>query len=166
MMRQIGVISDTHGLLRPQALAALRGSELIIHAGDVGDPQILAALGKIAPLSAVRGNTDRGSWTKELPATQIIKFERYSIYVLHDLNELELNPASAGFHAIISGHSHRSKIETKDGVLYFNPGSAGPRRFDLPISVGRLTISDGGLQAEIVDLGLVAPDHQRGRSGA
>ena len=162
-MRSIGIISDTHGLLRPQALAALQGSALIIHAGDVGDPAILAALGKIAPVSAVRGNVDRGPWTKQLPATQIIEFEGHSIHVLHDLNELELDPASAGFHAIISGHSHRPKIETKDGVLYFNPGSAGPRRFDLPISAGKLTISAGRLQAEIIDLGSVATESGVGK---
>ena len=154
-MKPIGVISDTHGLLRAQALAALQGSELIIHAGDVGDPAILAALGKMAPVVAVRGNIDRGAWAKDLPARQIVQLEQHLIYVLHDLYELDLDPASAGFHAIISGHSHQPKIETKDGVLYFNPGSAGPRRFDLPITVGRLTISDGGLQAEIIDLGSV-----------
>jgi uncharacterized protein len=152
-MGSIGVISDTHGLLRPQVLAALQGSALIIHAGDVGDPQILDALGNIAPVSAVRGNIDRGPWTKQLPATQIIEFEGRSIHVLHDLNELEFDPVSAGFHAVIFGHSHRPKIETRGGVLYFNPGSAGPRRFNLPISVGRLTISAGALQAEIIDLG-------------
>ena len=165
-MRSIGVISDTHGLLRAQALAALQGSELIIHAGDVGDPAILAALGKIAPVLAVRGNIDRGAWAKDLPARQIVQLEQHLIYVLHDLYELDLDPASAGFHAIISGHSHRPKIETKHGVLYFNPGSVGPRRFDLPISLGRLTISEGGLQAEIIDLGSVVPDHRQARPGA
>src|SRR5205807_828884 len=132
-MRHIGVISDTHGLLRPQALAALRGSALIIHAGDVGDPAILAALGEIAPVFAVRGNVDRGAWANDLPASELVEFEQHSIYVLHDLGELDLDPASAGLHAVISGHSHRPSIETKRGVLYFNPGSAGPRRFDLPI---------------------------------
>jgi putative phosphoesterase len=165
-MRYIGVISDTHGLLRPQALSALQGSALIIHAGDVGDPQILQALGEIAPVFAVRGNTDRGSWAKDLPARQIVEFEQHCVYVLHDLNDLDLEPVWAGLHAVICGHSHRPKIETKDGVLHFNPGSAGPRRFDLPISVGRLTISDGGLQAEIIDLGSVAAHHRQGRPGA
>src|ERR1700674_4639899 len=135
-MRSIGVISDTHGLLRAQALAALQGSELIIHAGDVGDPAILAALGKIAPVLAVRGNIDRGAWAKDLPARQIVQLEQHLIYVLHDLYELDLDPASAGFHAIISGHSHRPKIETKHGVLYFNPGNVGQRSLDLPISLG------------------------------
>src|SRR5260370_27376334 len=155
-MQAIGVISDTDGLLRPQALSAIQGSELIIHAGDVGDPAILKALGEIAPVLAVRGNIDRGAWAKDLPATQIVQLEERLIYVLHDLYELDLDPASAGIHAIIFGHSHRPKIETKDGVLYFNPGIAGPRRFELPITVGRLTISGGGLQAEIIDLGSVA----------
>ena len=153
-MRHIGVISDTHGLLRPQALSALRGAALIIHAGDVGDPAILAELGEVAPVCAVRGNVDRGSWAKALPASQTVEFERHSIHVLHDLSELDLDPQSAGFHAVIYGHSHRPMIETKDGVLYFNPGSAGPRRFDLPVSVGRLMVADGTLRAEIVDLDL------------
>jgi putative phosphoesterase len=106
-MRHVGVISDTHGLLRPQALAALQGSALIIHAGDVGNPEILAALGEIAPVFAVRGNVDRGSWSKALPEWQIVEFERHSIYVLHDLNELDLDPVAAGLHAVICGHSHR-----------------------------------------------------------
>ena len=162
-MKSIGVISDTHGLLRPQALSALQGSDLIIHAGDVGDPAILKALGKIAPVLAVRGNIDRGAWAGDLPARQAVQLEEHSIYVLHDLYELDLDAASVGFHAIIFGHSHRPKIETKDGVLYFNPGSAGPRRFDLPITVGRLTISGGGLQAEIIDLGSAATGSRVGK---
>jgi uncharacterized protein len=165
-MKSIGVISDTHGLLRLQALAALQGSELIIHAGDVGDPAILAALARIAPVSAVRGNIDRGAWAKNLPARQIVQLEQHSVFVLHDLGELDLDPATAGFGAVVFGHSHQPKIETKDGVLYFNPGSAGPRRFDLPISVGRLTISAGGLHAEIIDLGPAVPDHRQARPGA
>jgi putative phosphoesterase len=152
-MRHVGVISDTHGLLRPQALAALQGSALIIHAGDIGNAEILAALGEIAPVFAVRGNIDRGSWSKALPEWQIVEFERHSIYVLHDLNELDLDPVAAGLHAVICGHSHRPQIETIDDVVYFNPGSAGPRRFDLPITVGRLTLTGGKLEAEIIDLG-------------
>ena len=152
----IGVISDTHGLLRPEALAALAGSQAIIHAGDVGDPAILDALAEIAPIFAVRGNVDRGRWADALPSTRIVEFERHSIYVLHDLGELDLDPAGAEFHAVISGHSHRPAIERKRGVLYFNPGSAGPRRFRLPITLGRLTDSETGLQAEIVDLSTIA----------
>jgi len=165
-MKSIGVISDTHGLLRPQALAVLQGSALIIHAGDVGDPAILAALARIAPVFAVRGNIDRGAWAKNLPARQIVQLEQHSVFVLHDLGELDLDPATAGFGAVVFGHSHQPKIETKDGVLYFNPGSAGPRRFDLPVSVGRLAISEGGLHAEIIDLGPSVPDHRQARPGA
>jgi uncharacterized protein len=151
-MRYVGVISDTHGLLRPEALAALRGSALIIHAGDVGKGEILAALGEIAPVFAVRGNVDRGAWAGKLPQTEIVQFEQRLLYVLHDLAELDLDPPTAGFAAVISGHSHRPKIETKDGVIYCNPGSAGPRRFDLPITVGRLTVAGGRLAAEIIEL--------------
>ena len=151
-MRHIGVISDTHGLLRPQALSALRGSDLIIHAGDIGNPQILEALARIAPVFAVRGNTDRGAWAKALPPTQILQLEPCSVYVLHDLDELDLDPVSAGFDAVIFGHSHQPKIEAKDDVLYFNPGSAGPRRFRLPVTVGRLLLKDGKASAEIVEI--------------
>jgi putative phosphoesterase len=151
-MRYVGVISDTHGLLRREALAALRGSALIIHAGDVGSPQILAALGELAPVFAVRGNVDHGAWTRQLPETEIVRIERHMVYVLHDLAALDLDPPSAGFAAVISGHSHRPAIETHDGVIYFNPGSAGPRRFDLPVTVGKLKVSGNGLEAEIVDL--------------
>jgi uncharacterized protein len=151
-MQHIGVISDTHGLLRPQAVAALRGCPVIIHAGDVGRPEILDELRRIAPVSAVRGNVDTDPWAKQLPETEIVRVEDCLLYVLHDENALDLDPQTAGFHAVIAGHSHRPKIETKDGVLYFNPGSAGPRRFSLPVSVGRLTLSGGQLQAEIVNL--------------
>jgi len=151
-MRTIGVISDTHGLLRPQALAALRGAELIIHAGDVGGAGILEPLAEIAPVRAVRGNVDRGTWAEDLPEREIVQLDQHLLYVLHDLGELEFDPAAAGFHAVISGHSHRPKIETKEDVLYCNPGSAGPRRFDLPITVGKLTISAGKLQARIIEL--------------
>jgi putative phosphoesterase len=151
-MRSIGVISDTHGLLRPQALSALRSSELIVHAGDVGGPGILEALAEIASVHAVRGNVDLGAWAQDLPARQIVQSGHHRIYVLHDLAELEVDPRSAGFDAVIYGHSHRPSVETKQDVLYFNPGSAGPRRFRLPVSVGRLTLSRDTLQAEIVDL--------------
>jgi uncharacterized protein len=152
MIQHIGVISDTHGLLRPQAVAALRGCPVIIHAGDVGRPEILDELRRVAPVYAVRGNVDIGPWAMELPETEIVEIEDCLIYVLHDLNALDLDPPTAGFRAVISGHSHQPKIETKDGVLYFNPGSAGPRRFNLPVSVGRLTLSGGELQAEIIHL--------------
>jgi uncharacterized protein len=148
----IGVISDTHGLLREEALQQLAGSDLIIHAGDVDTPEILETLTKIAPLTVVRGNVDRGAWAKKIPATDVLETSGVSIYVLHNLQELDLNPKAAGFAAVIHGHSHRPKQEMKDGVLYFNPGSAGPRRFTLPISVGRLTVEGGRVRAEILKI--------------
>jgi len=151
-MPHIGVISDTHGLLRPQAVAALQGSALIIHAGDVGPAEILDELRKIAPVIAVRGNVDRGAWAERLPQSEIVEHEGIRLYVLHILDDLDLDPPTAGFHAVISGHTHRPKTETKDGVLYFNPGSAGPRRFDLPVSVGRLSVTGGRLRGEFVYL--------------
>jgi len=152
MARFIGVISDTHGLLRPQALTALREAALIIHAGDIGNAEVLKGLRQIAPTVAIRGNVDTGPWSKELPSTEYVEFDKRAFYVLHDLAELDLDPPTAGFDAVISGHTHQPKIKTKDGVLYVNPGSAGPRRFKLPISVGRLVISGEGVQAEIVTL--------------
>ena len=151
-MQHIGVISDTHGLLRPPAVAALRGCSPIIHAGDVGRLEILDELRRIAPVFAVRGNVDHGAWAMKLPETEIVEVEDCLLYVLHDLNALDLDPPTAGFRAVIAGHSHQPKIETRDGVLYFNPGSAGPRRFNLPVSIGRLTLSGGQLQAEIIHL--------------
>ena len=151
-MTKIGVISDTHGLLRPEALEALQGSQHIIHAGDVGDPTILDRLSEIAPVTAVRGNVDYGEWARELPETNVLEVEGVSIYVLHIIDRLDLKPEAAGFSAVIYGHSHVSKQETKNGVLYFNPGSAGPKRFSLPISVGRLMIENGKLKSEILEL--------------
>jgi putative phosphoesterase len=148
----IGVISDTHGLLRPEALAALQGSDYIIHAGDVGDPQILDKLAAIAPLTAVRGNVDHGAWAQKIPATNVLEIGEVSIYVLHNLQELDLKPEAAEFAAVIYGHSHVPKQEWKNGVLYFNPGSAGPKRFKLPASVGRLLLTNGRVGSEIVKL--------------
>jgi uncharacterized protein len=148
----IGVISDTHGLLRPEALAALRGSERIIHAGDIGDPQILDKLAAIAPLTAVRGNVDHGPWAQRLPATNVLEIGELSIYVLHRLQDLDLKPEAAKFAAVVYGHSHVPKQELKNGVLYFNPGSAGPRRFKLPVSMGRLLLTEGKLESAIVKL--------------
>jgi putative phosphoesterase len=148
----IGVISDTHGLLRPQAVEALRGSEHIIHAGDIGAPEIIAELRKIAPVTAIRGNVDVQTWAREFPETEVIELAGKSIYVIHDVNALDLNPKAAGFAAVISGHSHQPKQEMKDGVLYLNPGSAGPRRFKLPISVAKLWIEESELRAEILVL--------------
>jgi putative phosphoesterase len=148
----IGVISDTHGLLRPEALSALRGSEHIIHAGDIGAPEIIAALENIAPVTAIRGNVDREPWTQRFPETEVVELAGLSFYLIHDLNALDLNPRAAGFAAVISGHSHQPKQEIKDGVLYFNPGSAGPRRFKLPISVGVVEIVEGKVSGRIVEL--------------
>jgi uncharacterized protein len=148
----IGIISDSHGLLRPEAVGALRGSDHIIHAGDVGAPEILESLAAVAPVSAVRGNVDQAAWARRLPETEVLELGGISIYVLHDIARLDLNPKAAGFLAVISGHSHIPKLESRDGVLYFNPGSAGPRRFKLPVSIGRLRIEGGSLRGELVTL--------------
>jgi putative phosphoesterase len=148
----IGVISDTHGLLRPEAVAALRGAERIIHAGDVGGPEVLEALAALAPVTAVRGNNDKGEWARALPATDVVDAGGVLIYVLHDVAELDLEPAAAGFRVVVVGHSHRPASKERDGVLWFNPGSAGPRRFNLPIAVGRLVVEGGGVRGEIVTI--------------
>ena len=146
------VISDTHGLLRSEAVDALRGADRILHAGDVGDPEILDTLAQIAPVTAVRGNIDTESWAQTLPQTEVVEIGGVSIYILHDLGRLDLKPEAAGIHAVIYGHSHQPKIEMRKGVLYFNPGSAGPRRFQLPVSVGKLRIENGKIEAELVEL--------------
>ncbi len=148
----IGIISDTHGLLRPEALAALRGSDYIIHAGDIGDPAILEKLAEIAPVTAIRGNVDREDWAKKIPSTDLLEIAGVSIYILHNLAELDLKPEVAGFEVVVYGHSHVPKQQTKNGVLYFNPGSAGPRRFRLPVTIGRLRVKDGKASAEIVEI--------------
>jgi putative phosphoesterase len=148
----VGVISDTHGLVRPEALAALAGVERIVHAGDIGAPAVLDALTRIAPVSAVRGNNDRERWAAGIPETDVVEVGDVSLYVLHDLHELDLDPRAAGFAAVIAGHSHQPRQEERDGVLFFNPGSAGPRRFRLPISVGRLTIARGRVAGQLLTL--------------
>ena len=150
------MISDTHGLVRPEALAALAGVERIVHAGDIGAPDVLDALRRIAPVTAVRGNNDRERWAADIPETDVLEIGEVSLYVLHDLHELDLDPRAAGFAAVIAGHSHQPRMEERDGVLYLNPGSAGPRRFKLPISLARLTVTGGRLQAELVTLGIPA----------
>jgi putative phosphoesterase len=149
----IGVISDTHGMLRPEAAAALRGSDRIIHAGDVGAPEVLAALSTLAPVIAVRGNNDRGAWATSIATTEVVDADGLLIYVIHDVKELDLDPAAGDFRVVVSGHSHRPSQETRDGVLWFNPGSAGPRRFQLPVAVGRLTIADGVVRGKLVTIG-------------
>jgi len=148
----VGVISDTHGLLRPEALAALGGSEHIIHAGDIGAADIIPVLQEIAPVTAIRGNVDVESWAMKFSETEVVELAGLSLYIIHDANALDLNPHAAGFAAVISGHSHKPKQEMKNGVLYFNPGSAGPGRFKLPITIGRLKIVDGSVRGEIITL--------------
>ena len=148
----IGLIADTHGLLRPEALAALQGVSQIIHAGDVGTAEVLRALNAVAPVTAIRGNVDYGEWAQALPATVVVEAGGRLLYVLHDLGALDLDPVAAGFEAVISGHSHQPHIERRAGVLYINPGSAGPRRFNLPVSLARLRVQAGTLEAELVTL--------------
>ena len=151
-MATIGVISDTHGLLREQALAALKGSDHIIHAGDVGAPEILDKLAEIAPVTAVRGNVDRAPWARKIPETEVIVLGSVSIYILHKLQDLDLKPEAAGFRVVVSGHTHMPRQDVKNGVLYFNPGSAGPRRFRLPVTVGRLIVQGSKVDSNIVPL--------------
>ena len=139
-------------MLRPEAIAALKDSDHIIHAGDVGDPEILEKLASLAPVTAIRGNIDTGAWARKLPETEVLEFGGVSIYLLHDLAQIDLKPESAGFAVVISGHSHAPRQEARHGVLYFNPGSAGPRRFKLPVSVGKLSIERGRVRGEIVTI--------------
>ncbi len=148
----IGVISDTHGLVRPEALAALDGSDLLIHAGDVGKPEVLKALELIAPVIAVRGNNDKGRWAGELRKRAVVEAGKVLIYVLHDVKEFNLDPKTQGFRVIISGHSHRPSVMEREGVLFLNPGSAGPRRFKLPISIARLRVQGASVAAKVVEL--------------
>jgi putative phosphoesterase len=148
----VGVISDTHGLLRPQAIDALRGSDMIIHAGDVGNAEVIDRLGSIAATFVVRGNIDKGQWAARLPTTELVAIGELYFFVLHEISQLELDPAAAGFAAVVFGHSHQPLIETRDGVLFLNPGSAGPRRFKLPITVARVRVSGRRLCPKIVQL--------------
>ena len=148
----LGVISDTHGLLRSEAVEALRGSDRILHAGDVGAPEILEALAQIAPVTAVRGNVDGEPWARTLPETEVVEAGGVCVFILHNLGQLDLKPEAAGFRVVVYGHSHQPRLEEKNGVLYFNPGSAGPRRFHLPVNVGKLVIEGGKVRAELVEL--------------
>ncbi len=148
-MVRIGLISDTHGLLRPEALEFLRGSRHILHAGDIGRPDILQALAKIAPVTAVRGNID-GAWADAVPQTERVQFGKASIYMIHNIAELDIEPKAAGVQVVVSGHSHKPLIEDREGVLYVNPGSAGPRRFSLPVAAGELCIEGPGINPRIV----------------
>jgi uncharacterized protein len=148
----IGVISDTHGLLRPQAINALRGCHMIIHAGDVGDPGIIDGLRDIAPSSIVRGNIDKGQWALRLPTRELVTVGRHRFLLLHEISALDLDPAAAGLAAVVFGHSHRAVIEARNEVLFINPGSAGPRRFNLPVSVARISVSEQRICPQIVNL--------------
>ena len=148
----VGVISDTHGLLRPEAVTALRGADLIIHAGDVGAPQVIDALRNLAPTYVVRGNVDKAHWAGALPMTAHVEVGGLLFHVLHDMSDLDLDPASVGYAAVVYGHSHRPSIEMREGVLFLNPGSAGPRRFKLPVSIARVSVAGQQLRPEIVEL--------------
>ena len=148
----VGLVSDTHGLLRPQAIDALRGSELIIHAGDIGQLEVIHQLRAVAPTVAVRGNIDNQAWAAEFPMTEAIRVGQLVFWVLHEISQLDLDPAIAGFAAVVFGHSHQPSIETRDGILYINPGSAGPRRFKLPVTVARVSVAGRDLRPEIINL--------------
>jgi hypothetical protein len=149
---RIGLISDTHGLLRPEAKAFLSGCDAIVHAGDIGDPDILTELRMLAPVTAVRGNNDGGAWADALNETELLRVAGFHIYAIHDLTQLRLEPSAAGIHAVVSGHSHKPVVEKRGSVLFVNPGSAGPRRFKLPVAAGEITVRDAALSARTVEL--------------
>jgi len=148
----IGIISDTHGLVRPQAIEALAGVEMILHAGDVGNQQVLDTLNEIAPVVAVRGNNDKGDWAESLPDWEVVEVGDVSIYMVHDVKEIDISPSGAGFQVVVSGHSHKPSVEEQRGVLYVNPGSAGPRRFTLPVTLAHLNVNGKKIKAHIVEL--------------
>lgn len=148
----IGLISDTHGLIRPQALEALRDVDVIVHAGDIGKPEVIDSLKTIAPVVAIKGNNDTEPWAKPFPGTKLVKAGAARLYIIHNVKELTVDPAALGFAAVISGHSHKPSVSHRDGILYVNPGSAGPRRFKLPVSVGKLVVNGANLEAEIIEL--------------
>jgi putative phosphoesterase len=152
----IGVISDTHGLLRPEAVKALAGSRYIVHGGDVGPENILFALERVAPVTVVRGNTDTDAWARRLPLTNVLEAGGARVYVVHDIEQLDIDPVAAGVTVVVYGHSHRPAVERRDGVLFLNPGAAGPRRFTLPVTVAKLTVAGGRAEAEIIEI--VPPD--------
>lgn len=151
-MTRIGVVSDTHGLMRPEVLKIFRGVDLILHAGDIGAPEVLQELRSVAPVVAVRGNNDTGRWADDIPETELACVGGVRIYLLHDLKGMALSPSVAGFHAVVSGHSHRPSVQKREGVLFLNPGSAGPRRFTLPISVARLNVEGQKMSAKLIEL--------------
>lgn len=151
-MFRIGLISDTHGLMRPEAIAFLQGSDFIVHGGDIGNAGILEALAAIAPLTVVRGNNDREPWADAIAETELVKFGGVHLYAIHDLAQLDIDPSAAGVRVVVSGHSHKPKVEERDGVLYVNPGSAGPRRFKLPISIAELVVDGASVTARVVSI--------------
>ena len=151
-MIRIGLISDTHGLMRPEALAFLEGSDFIVHGGDIGNAGILEALARIAPLTVVRGNNDREAWADRIAETELVTFGDVRLYAIHDLAQIDIEPRAAGVRVVVSGHSHKPKVQERDGVLYINPGSAGPRRFRLPISAAELRIDGGAVSAHVAEL--------------
>ena len=155
-MKRVGLLSDTHGLLRPEAVKFLRGSDFIVHAGDIGDPAVLETLRALAPVTAVRGNNDRDSWARGIAETEVLQVGEVFIHVLHYLAQLDVDPAAAGFQVVVSGHSHQPRIEERGGVLYVNPGSCGPRRFKLPVAVAELSVSGKSVKAKLVELDLSA----------
>jgi putative phosphoesterase len=161
--KRLGVISDTHGLLRPAAIETLRGSELIIHAGDIGGPEILEALRELAPVVAVRGNRDGQEWAS-LPETAVVEAHRALIYVIHDVKSIDLNPEAAGFRMVISGHSHQASRSERGGVIYLNPGSAGPKRFNLPIVLARVDLDQEPWTIEFVDVSGAVREKNSGRA--
>ena len=163
-LHRVGLVSDTHGLIRPGALDALRDSDLIIHCGDVGDSAVLEVLQTLAPVRAIRGNNDKGGWACSLPACDLVEVGSHKIYVLHNLADLDLDPAEAGFTVVVSGHSHKPVIEKRGKILFVNPGSAGPRRFTLPVTVATLALRSGPCEAKIVKLALSHKSHNRGPS--
>jgi putative phosphoesterase len=148
----IGIISDTHGLVRPQALEALKDVDMILHAGDIGSQDVLDTLNEIAPVVAVRGNNDKADWARSLPDWEVVEVGAVSIYMLHDVKEIDISPSGAGFQVVVSGHSHRPAVAEQRGVLYVNPGSAGPRRFTLPVSLAHLHVADEKVHAQIIEL--------------
>jgi len=151
-VKKIGVISDTHGLLRPEAIEALQGSDFIIHAGDIGKQRIIDVLSKIAPVTAVRGNIDKGEFGQQYPIDDVLKVEEAYIYILHISQEIKLDPSAAGFHVVVTGHTHKPVIENKYDIIYLNPGSAGPKRFSLPTTIATIVVSGSKVTAEIVEL--------------
>jgi putative phosphoesterase len=161
-LHRVGLISDTHGLMRPEALATLRDSDLIIHCGDIGDSAVLEVLQTLAPVRAIRGNNDKGAWASSLPACDVVEVGSHKIYVLHNLADLDLDPAEAGFTVVVSGHSHKPVIEKRGKILFVNPGSAGPRRFTLPVTIATLALRPSRCEAKIIELALSQQSRKRG----